>query len=955
MNYSKEIEAFTLKNPSLFNRLFSISHSFFWFFNLEQEQEIWLSNNLVHCIKAEQNISNTNDLTTNSLNSQLNSIGQTNTFIDLTYKIFGEEKKTLKTELFFFKTTSNVKCVIGIFEYLNNQLFMYDYIRMFNFSDDLLSIYSNDNRLERINPKWQKTLGYTNDELLKKELIQFIHQDDVAHTNQKIDELIKGNVTAVSFDNRFRAKDGSYKWLEWSSVYNKVEKKIYSIARDITTIIDDKKKKQELNESVLKLNKIANWPNLEVNDFYKQLCYEASKALDITRFSIWKFDGKSNRIICIALHDIENSELNSVKSYAIDQIPIYVNAISSKRIISSTNAQEDPNLIELRNSYLIKNNIKSILDAQIIAEPEPIGIVCAENKNTIKKWTHIEENYVASLAECVWIAKLNYDRIAKEKALNESQANLNATIMSMDDMIFVLDTNGKFVNFISPKSDEYLVHPKIFAGEHFAEILPEDVSKLIERKIKEIKATNKTQSVEYQLNLFGEQRWYQAKISPRKNLKGELLGYTSVSRNISQRKHAEATLMYNNRLQELLMNISTRQINLPLKEIDLSIKRSLAEIGNFVKADRAYIFELNNPDKTCVKTFEWCNTSIKQQMVKTLDYNTLTEINWLEKHQQNEEIYIPNIDLYYGISNSNLLKQKGVKSILSIPLKYGKSLIGFVCFDAIYSTRTYSEVERKLLWVFAGVLTNIKMRQKQQQDLNDLLKTVINKNQRLQDFSFITSHNVRSSVANLLGLSQLIAEEPNNQEYLQMLNKSTKVLDNTLYSINELLNFEDTLNKIQKEIIDFPTLIQEIIEDNQDLIEKKKAKFEIVIDEGIKLYNYQFYIKISLNKIITNALFYGITDENKKIKISVIHNAQNDIVISIQDNGIGIDLDKYKKRLFTVNSRLHTISKGSGLSLFVTKHFIESLGGQIKVESQINRGSTFYIIFSNQETYNSLP
>jgi len=106
--------------------------------------------------------------------------------------------------------------------------------RFFILSLDMLCIAGFDGFFKRLNPSWEKTLGWTNEQLLEKPYLDFVHPDDREATIAEAQKLAAGDYLTVSFENRYRCADGTYKWMLWNAAPLASNQLIYAAARDIT-------------------------------------------------------------------------------------------------------------------------------------------------------------------------------------------------------------------------------------------------------------------------------------------------------------------------------------------------------------------------------------------------------------------------------------------------------------------------------------------------------------------------------------------------------------------------------------------------------------------------------------------------------------------------------------------------------------------------------------------------
>ena len=113
--------------------------------------------------------------------------------------------------------------------------------RFFDLTLDMLCTAGFDGRFQDLNPAWERVLGWSIEELTSRPFIDFVHPDDVEATAAVAGSLFENDSQTVSFENRYRTKDGSYRWLLWTARSSKADQRLYATARDIT----DRKRAEE--------------------------------------------------------------------------------------------------------------------------------------------------------------------------------------------------------------------------------------------------------------------------------------------------------------------------------------------------------------------------------------------------------------------------------------------------------------------------------------------------------------------------------------------------------------------------------------------------------------------------------------------------------------------------------------------------------------------------------------
>lgn len=248
-------------------------------------------------------------------------------------------------------------------------------------------------------------------------------------------------------------------------------------------------------------------------------------------------------------------------------------------------------------------------------------------------------------------------------------------------------------------------------------------------------------------------------------------------------------------------------------------------------------------------------------------------------------------------------------------------------------------------WI--SIQRDISKDKKQEIEKEQLIRELTQNNKDLRQFSYITSHNLRAPLSNLIGLLNLTDEIPiENQELKEILNgfnKSTHLLNETINDLVKVIIIKDNPS-IQKENILLKEIFENVFSQLDFLISLHKPIIKFDFKEVTFLNTNKAYIESILLNLLTNSIKYK--SEKRKLKISITaNNDGNQVVLVFNDNGIGIDLVRNKDRIFGLYQRFHDLPDSKGLGLYLVKSQVETMGGTIKVESEVDKGTTFTITF----------
>ena len=252
-----------------------------------------------------------------------------------------------------------------------------------------------------------------------------------------------------------------------------------------------------------------------------------------------------------------------------------------------------------------------------------------------------------------------------------------------------------------------------------------------------------------------------------------------------------------------------------------------------------------------------------------------------------------------------------------------------------------------------GVVVNsrdITERILQEKEKEQLIRELTHNIKDLKQFSFITSHNLRAPLSNLQGiLSILDTSEIKNGETIMLINGlkvSTQQLTETINDLVEILIIKQNAN-LNKEKLIFHDTFLAVVNTLGGIGETDQATLSTDFGGAPFVFFNKAYLESIFLNMVTNALKYS--DKKRPLQLDIKSwTEENYVVLSFTDNGQGIDLAKYGKRIFGLYQRFHTYEDGKGIGLYMVHSQLTSLGGRIEVESEVDKGTCFKLFFKKE-------
>ncbi|WP_269541510.1 ATP-binding protein [Cerasicoccus fimbriatus] len=590
------------------------------------------------------------------------------------------------------------------------------------------------------------------------------------------------------------------------------------------------------------------------------------------------------------------------------------------------------------------------------------------------------QKYISTPPEFIWVfvgilsattfflAAIITEVLRSEEKAASNEQHLQAFIDALPDAAFIVSANGKFLEVFAAQRSGAYQDIKSWQGKHIADFWEADLAAAFHDAISKVLRTGEAESIEYPLRHDNEEFWFEGRLAPmRENTEMETLdGIIWVAYEITARKRAQEDLELRDRVLQGVAEATNAL--LASKDLNEGVGSALDCIGRYAQVDSIRLVA-SDPEReqrrsTDATPWRWTNAPFAK-----LTRNNDPSLNWNELPDEWTTRLANGEVVQHSAATpgkmSELMNERKIKSVLLAPVFVDGEFWGAfeLCDD---NPRAWNDSEIASLSVAAGSLGSFIQSRRGEEQLRKAKEDADRANMAKGEFLAMMSHEIRTPMNAVLGYTDLLAQtqvDDQQREWLAIVNRSGKAL---LELINNILDYSKIESRgVELEYQEF-SLEQTVMEALELILVKANQK-------GVKI-NYEF-------KGESEDLFLGDSHRLRQILLNLVNNAVKftekgsvDVIVAVKDTeqlgrcrvdvavkdtGVGIPKDKVQN-LFQPFSQADSSTTrrfgGTGLGLVISKRLVEKMGGDIVVESEDGKGSTFsFHVFLNRGAASPKP
>lgn len=784
----------------------------------------------------------------------------------------------------------------------------------------------NDGTFVKVNEGIKQTLGYSEEELLGKTMVDLkIYSKP---ESEKLISILKANGKLLDYKVELNKKDGTrITALVYASLI-KAENEDY-MAFTVRNISEKKKALQELERQKLfiqrtigperKKNELVRYYEVirslivnetinqgQVNQAFDLIVKNSADALGVSRVGIWLYNEEKTAIICKTLYERgKGFNYKEIKLRETD-CPAYFEAIKQIRNLDIDDAQNNETSTPLSEIYLLPLGITSMLDVPIKVEGQTLGVICHEHVGEKRQWEIEEINFAASLSALLTKAfkakkqiQIKNDLKKAKKELEEEKLLTHSLMGNIPGHIYFKDKENRFSRISQSFVTSYNANSTDeIPGKTNFDLYEEKIAKMLFNDEQEVFKIQKPilNKIVKNKNICGEEIWESQTKIPLFNPEGNISGTFDLTWDITDSmKNEELTKQTNDRLE---------------------LATQFNEVG---------IWDWNVLEGTMVGNSVW-------EKIFGFKSNKKNANTWMHKIHPDD---------YDQVMQSLSAHMNGTKEQHQAEFRYMHPEKGIVWLKSTGKVVEYNE--KGIPVHMQGTTIDISGIKLFEQRLKEAELELGKTNNELEHFTRMALQDLKDPMGKIRNYNNLLKEKytsklnDETEKYFDRVNSGVDHMDTLISDLHSL----SKLTAKRKEFcnVDLNNLKNELKEQFKLKIEEEEAQL-IIPDLPVVRGDAQ-QLALVFQNLIANALkFRRETSPIVEIKVE---NKVKTWIFEVKDNGVGFN-PEYTHKVFGLFQHLHSLDEyeEEGTGLAICKNIIERHEGKIWAESEPGRGSTLY-------------